>query len=224
MEVQLKFDAEGQGMWMLEIRSEASVAATQIHSATFTRFSMDDFVYTFTAQQCQMLQKMLARAIYNNEMFELECDSTCTINGVAYGYDTAHGIFNGQGESYVLAEDDRVLLNAIISGQSLVSFDPDATIEVNSPYDDVEHWALPSQEECAKIVEILNAGAWQYSDPLMPTDHYMLNIYDSDGAHELYYRAESGIFQYGEFYLYLSDADMNTVEEILAGYAVEMPH
>lgn len=223
MEVQLKFDAEGQGMWMLQIRSEASVAATEIHSVTFTRFCMDDFVYTFTAQQCQLLQTMLARAIYYGEMFELECDSACTINGVTYGYDTSQGIFNGQGESYVLAEADRVMLNAMISGQSLVSFDPDATIEVNSPYDDVEHWALPSQEECAKIVEILNTGAWQYGDPLMPSTLYALIIYDSAGAHELYYSAEAGVFQYGEFHLYLSDTDMNTVEEILAGYAVELP-
>lgn len=121
-------------------------------------------------------------------------------------------------------EDSFTFEKAVHVVGSAVYFDPDATIEVNSPYDDLEHFAIPYDAECAQIVAILNSGDWQTGEVLtQPSDHYALNIYDSAGMHDLYYSAEAGVFQYGDYNLRISDADMNTVNEIFAGYAVELP-
>lgn len=216
----LKYDKDEQTFRELWIETRG-LAELQV---TFTSYEFMEYECSLSAQQCSTLAQMLSRARLVYDTVDLICDSTCLINGQGYSYDTNKGLFCGNRQTLTLSDQDRVTFNAMLRRQITGDSDPDTTIEVNSPYDDFEHFAYLYNTECAQIMAILNSGEWQAGDAIArPYDCYDIIIHDSDGMHELCYDSESGIFQYDDFYLRISQADMNTVNEIFGGYTVEMP-
>ena len=216
----LKYDKDEQTFRELWIETRG-LAELQV---TFTSYEFMEYECSLSAQQCSTLAQMLSRARLVYDTVDLICDSTCLINGQGYSYDTNEGLFCGNGQTLTLTDQDRVTFNAMLRRQFTGDSDPDTTIEVNSPYDDFEHFAYLYNTECAQIMAILNSGEWQTGDAITrPYDCFDIIIHDSDGMHELCYDSEAGIFQYDDFYLRISQADMNTVNEIFGGYTVEMP-
>ncbi len=216
----LRYDQNTQSFEELLIETRC-LAELQV---TFTSYEFTKYECSLSAQQCSTLAQMLSHARLVYDTVDLICDSTCLINGQGYSYDTNEGLFCGNGQTLTLTDQDRVTFNAMLRRQFTGDSDPDTTIEVNSPYDDFEHFAYLYNTECAQIMAILNSGEWQTGDAITrPYDCYYIIIHDSDGMHELCYDSEAGIFQYDDFYLRISQADMNTVNEIFGGYTVEMP-
>ena len=195
----------------------------------FTNFMYDDFVYTLSAQQCEQFVFMLERAERIADTVELECDSSGTVGNSSFKYDSKTGVLLLDGCTYTLTEQDRLKLNVMVSGTVHLNFDPSAIVEVNSPYDDITHYATLSEAHRDRIIAILNDGNWGWlpgSPNVQPGDH-TLTFWDADTPLDkrdrIEYHSETGLFVYNEYYLNISNADRLAVNDIFSGYAVQRP-
>lgn len=82
----------------------------------FTRFMYDDFVYKLSAQQSEQFFTMLERAQKRMGIVEQECDSSGTVGDSSFGYDSNQGLLLLGECTYTLTEQDRLQLNAMVSG------------------------------------------------------------------------------------------------------------
>lgn len=228
--VLIRFDENGEAFKLLQVCTKNAPVApgTRIF---FTSFGHAEFEYEFSAQQCDQFLSVLERAEKIPDVVDLACDSAGIFNGFPFDYDSNSGTLIMNGVTYTLTERDRewIYLALKVGENGYYYFDPDATIEVDSPYDDVDHFATLSGADRDRIVAILNGGNWKDEEVEVPCNCSIIVT----GSHpssseiimrqELQYSPEAGIFLYDGHCLRLSDTDMNTVEEILAGYAVQLP-
>ena len=152
---------------------------------------------------------------------DVTCDYRIAFDGFLFSYSTETGILMGQGRYYQFSDEQRLIINDMVSSDQSTDY---FTVEVDSPYDDVAHNATLTPTQRDLILEILNFGEWLSGSPDMNSSNYEITITESNEIHELLYNPESGIFLYKDYYLRISDSDMNTVNEIFGGYTVEMPH
>ena len=113
----------------------------------------------------------------------------------------------------------------ILNGSVFMYFAPDATVEVDSPYDDLVHYATLSESHRDQIIAILNGGEWKPGSPDMRPCDYSFTIFNPNASAKvtLRYSSEAGVFLFNDHYLRISNQDMNTVNEIFEGYAAQMP-
>ena len=209
---------------------ERFVSVTElVKQVVFTNFMFDDFVYTLSAQQCEQFVFMLERAERIADTAELECDSFGTVGNSSFKYDSKTGVLLLDGCTYTLTEQDRLKLNVMVSGTVHLNFDPSATVEVNSPYDDITHYATLSEAHRDRIIAILNDGNWELlpDGPYVQAGDHTLTFWDADTPLDkrdrIEYHSETGLFVYNEYYLNISNADRLAVNDIFSGYAVQRP-
>ncbi|MBQ7378309.1 MAG: hypothetical protein IJW70_01365 [Clostridia bacterium] len=210
---------------------EEFVSVTELSTqVVFTSFMYDEFVYTLSTQQCEQFASMLERAERIADAPALDCDSSGTVGGIHFDYDSESGVLLMSGCTYTLTEQDRLKLNAMVSGTVFLYFDPGATVEVDSPYDDLEHYATLSEPHRDQIIAILNGGNWEWlpGGPNVQSGDHTLTVSDADTPlaerDKIQYHSETGLFVYNEYYLNISNADRLTVNEIFGGYAVQLPN
>lgn len=222
--VDICFDERGEQFELLRIQTKYTPADAG-RQVVFTRFMGDDLVYTLTAQQSEQFSLMLERAEKSAGTIELECDSSGTVDGVPFDYDSATGVLLMDGYTYTLTEHDRIMLEFMLNGSVFMYFAPDATVEVDSPYDDLVHYATLSESHRDQIITILNGGEWKPGSPDMRPCDYSFTIFNPNASAKvtLHYSSEAGVFLFNDHYLRISNQDMNTVNEIFEGYAVQMP-
>ena len=111
-----------------------------------------------------------------------------------------------------------------MGGSVFIYFDPDAKVEVDSPYDDLEHYATLSSADRDRIIAILTGGEWKSGQPDIICD-YTFTVLSPNASTKavLRYSSEAGIFVYDGHYRSIADADRIIVNEIFEGYAVQMP-
>ncbi len=226
--VDIRFDENGEHFQMLRIQTEASPAPQDVQ-VVFTGFMYDEFVYTLSAQQYEQFVFMLERAEKIADTAELECDSFGTVGNSSFKYDSKTGVLLLDGCTYTLTEQDRLKLNVMVSGTVHLNFDPSATIEVDSPYDDITHYATLSEAHRDRIIAILNDGNWEWlpGGPNVQAGDHTLTFWDADTPLDkrdrIEYHSETGLFVYNEYYLNISNADRLAVNDIFSGYAVQRP-
>ena len=230
--VLIRFDENGEAFKLLQICTKNAPVApgTRIF---FTSFSNAEFEYEFSAQQCDQFLSVLERAEKIADVADLVCDSAGIFNGFPFDYDSNSGTLIMNGVTYKLTEQDREWIEFAVEVKEKLYlyyyFDPDATIEVDSPYDDVDHFATLSGADRDRIVAVLNGGNWKDEEVEVPCNCLIIVT----GSHpsspeiimrlELQYSPEAGIFLYDGHYLHIADSDRRIVNEILAGYAVQLP-
>lgn len=228
--VDLTYEYNGQSMTLRYREDSQSFTNLQIEAkfsgilqATFTSFRFDETVYTLSEEQRTQLSEMLARAQRIDDTSELLGDSTCIINGISFSYDSTEGLFCGNGLTIVLTEQDRLALGAMLSGHDAIYFDPDSIIMLDSPYDDIEHYAILSDTDRDQILAILNGGDWESGTPNVQPGDFTFTVDEPNARYEIHYNSQTGLFLCNGYYLNASYADMNTVNEIFGGYAVQLP-
>lgn len=220
--VDIRYDENGQHFEMLRIQTASS--AIEDAQIVFTSFTYEEFEYVLSAQRCGQFFQMLERADKMWDVAELICDSSGSCNGIPFSYDSESGTLIMDGVTYSLTEQDRFALNTMVGGSVFIYFDPDAKVEVDSPYDDLEHYATLSSADRDRIIAILTGGEWKSGQPDIICD-YTFTVLSPNASTKavLRYSFEAGIFVYDGHYRSIADADRIIVNEIFEGYAAQMP-
>lgn len=228
--IDIQFDASGENFKLLRIQTVHTPDAKDM-KIVFTSFMYDDLVYALSAQQCERFFPMLQRAEMTPGEIEMECDSSGTLNGKHFDYDSTTGVLLLNGSTYTLTEQDRLALQSMINHIEFINFyfSPDSMVEVDSPLDNMRHFATLSDAHRDQIIAILNGGTWEWlSDGanVQPGD-YSLTVSKADTPLDqrdiMQYHSESGTFVHNEYCLTISKADRIIVNEIFEGYSVQEP-
>ena len=220
--VDIHFDESGEHFELLQIQTVSSAAADV--QVVFNSFMYEEFEYALSAQQSGQFLQMLERAQKRAETVEQECDSSGTVDGIPFDYASKTGVLLMSGCTYTLTAQDRFDLNMMVGGSVFIYFDPDAKVEVDSPYDDLEHYATLSSADRDRIIAVLTGGEWKSGEPDITCDYTFTVLNPNASAKaKLQYSSEAGIFVYDGHYRSIADADRIIVNEIFEGYAVQMP-
>ena len=220
--VDIHFDESGEHFELLQIQTVSSAAADV--QVVFNSFMYEEFEYALSTQQSGQFLQMLERAQKRAETVEQECDSSGTVGVIPFDYDSKTGVLLMRGCTYTLTEQDRFALNTMVGGSVFIYFDPDAKVEVDSPYDDLEHYATLSSADRDRIIAILTGGEWKSGQPDIICDYTFTVLNPNASAKaKLQYSSEAGIFVYDGHYRSIADADRIIVNEIFEGYAAQMP-
>jgi hypothetical protein len=185
----------------------------------------DSDTRTLNDQEFHQLLVILNRNTWNHGTPEFDYDYEIEIAGQMYYYDSSASLISGDDKClFLLTEADQVIAQSVICNKNLIYFERNATVRVDSPYDDSKHYATLYDEYRNQIISILNGGEWKTGVFDVPADHYDFRVSDSFAEYEILYSPEEGIFLFDDCYLRISNEDMNTVDEIVRGYTVEMPH
>ena len=175
-------------------------------------------------EEFHQLLIILNRNTWNYGAPEFDYDYELELEDQTYYYSSSSSLIWGNNIClFLLTEADQVIANSVICGKGLIYFERSATVRVDSPYDDLEHYAKLSDTHRDQIISILNSGDWKSGTPDMPTDDYGFTANDSFAEYKIRYSPTAGIFLLGDHYLHISNEDMNTIDEIVGGYAVQMP-
>ena len=178
----------------------------------------------------QRLPFFLTDSIYSSIFtVTVTFDTTYAEISYEYGMHRVDICYDADGQTFemlrIQTEHKSAAQDGLIGYPINFYFNPDAIVEVDSPHDDIAHYATLSEPHRDQIIAILNGGAWQPSSSDMQHYDYTFTILNPNASapQTLHYSSEAGIFLLDNLYLHISNDDANTVNEIFAGYTVQVP-
>ncbi len=200
----IRFDENGEAFKLLQICAKYAPVApgTQV---VFTSFMYAEYEYELSVQQCEEILQILERAEKIPDVADLICDSSGVFNGIPFSYDSDSGVLIMDSMTYVLTEQDRVELNAMVVG----------SIEFDYPGNPTNFLCRLTDEHFDTVWQILKRYDWQ-SGTLELACEYQVMI----NGKKFGYSASEGIFCNNEIYLRLSEQDRITVNTILESYEI----